>query len=65
MRKYLIQLKYNFTEDHMRAICIIGSPRSNGSTGFIIDKIIEGMKDVGINSTRYCMGKMDIKMGRD
>ncbi len=44
----------------MKAICIIGSPRSNGSTGIIVDKIIEGMKEAGINSTRYCLGNMDI-----
>ena len=44
----------------MKAICIIGSPRSNGSSGIIMDKIIEGMKDVGIESCRYCLGKMNI-----
>lgn len=44
----------------MKAICIIGSPRSNGSTGIIIDKIIEGMKETGIVSIRYCLGNVHI-----
>lgn len=44
----------------MKAICIIGSPRSNGSSGIIMDKIIDGMKEVGIDSCRYCLGKMKI-----
>ncbi|MGE5473967.1 MAG: flavodoxin family protein [Ignavibacteriales bacterium] len=44
----------------MKAICIIGSPRSNGSTAYIVDKIIKGMKEVGISTTRYCLGEMNI-----
>lgn len=44
----------------MKAICIIGSPRSNGSSGIIIDKIIEGMRETGIDSCRYCLGKANI-----
>ena len=44
----------------MKAICIIGSPRSHGSSGIIIDKMIEGMKEVGIDSSRYCLGNMNI-----
>lgn len=45
----------------MRAICIIGSPRSNGSTACVTDKIIEGMKANNINVKRYVLGEMDIK----
>ncbi len=44
----------------MKAICINGSPRSNGSSGRLIDKMIEGMKEVGIVSSRYCLGKVNI-----
>ncbi len=29
----------------MKAICIIGSPRGNGSTAIIVDKVIEGLKE--------------------
>jgi multimeric flavodoxin WrbA len=44
----------------MRAVCIIGSPRSNGSTAYVIDKIIEGMKENNIEVNRYCLGNMKI-----
>lgn len=44
----------------MRAICIIGSPHTNGSTAIIIDKIIEGMKESNIDVSRYCLGRMHI-----
>lgn len=44
----------------MKAICIIGSPRSNGSSSIIVDKIIEGMREVGIEASRYCLGKVNI-----
>lgn len=44
----------------MKALCIIGSPRDNGSTAYIVDKIIEGMKDSKINSKRYCLGRQTI-----
>jgi len=44
----------------MKAICIIGSPRSSGSSAFIIDKIIEGMKKNNIETSRYCLGDMKI-----
>ena len=45
----------------MKSLCIIGSPRDNGSTAYIVDKIIEGMKDSGIKTKRYCLGKQTIK----
>ncbi len=44
----------------MKALCIIGSPNNNGSTAYIVDKIIEGMKECGIDSRRYCLGKQKI-----
>jgi multimeric flavodoxin WrbA len=44
----------------MRAVCIIGSPRTNGSTATIIDKISEGMKESNIEVSRYCLGRMRI-----
>ena len=44
----------------MKALCIIGSPNNNGSTAYIVDKIIEGMNECGIISTRYCLGNQKI-----
>lgn len=44
----------------MKALCIIGSPRKDGSTAYIVDKIIAGMKECGIESKRYCLGDTKI-----
>jgi multimeric flavodoxin WrbA len=45
----------------MKAICIIGSPKANGSTACVTDTIIEGMKVNNIDVKRYVLGEMDIK----
>ena len=45
----------------MKALCIVGSPNSNGSTAGITDKIIDGMKTKGIEIRKYILGEMDIK----
>lgn len=45
----------------MNAICIIGSPRANGNTSIIVDKVIEGMKENSIEVTKFCLGDMNIK----
>ncbi len=45
----------------MKALCIVGSPNSNGSTAGITEKIIEGMKTRGIEIRKYILGEMDIK----
>ena len=44
----------------MKAICIIGSPKSNGSTACIADTIIRGMRSGGIDVQRYVLGEMEI-----
>lgn len=44
----------------MKAICIIGSPRTSGSSAFLVDKVIEGMKEENIEISRYCLGAMNI-----
>lgn len=44
----------------MKAICIIGSPKSNGSTACIMDTIIEGMRESNIDIKRYVLGDMNI-----
>jgi multimeric flavodoxin WrbA len=44
----------------MKALCIIGSPKENGNTAFIVDKIIEGMNINEIQSKKYVLGEMNI-----
>lgn len=44
----------------MQAVCIVGSPRNNGSTAYVVDKVIEGMKENDIKVKRYCLGNMNI-----
>jgi multimeric flavodoxin WrbA len=43
-----------------RALCIIGSPRENGSTAFVVDRVIDGMKAAGVETRRYCLGELEI-----
>lgn len=45
----------------MKAICIIGSPRANGTTACVVDKIIEGMKINNIDVEKIVLGQMEIK----
>lgn len=45
----------------MKALCINGSPRKNGSTAYIINKISEGMRENNIEVNIYCLGDMNIK----
>lgn len=44
----------------MKAICIIGSPRPRGSTTFLVDRVIEGMKTEGIEVQRFILGQLRI-----
>lgn len=44
----------------MKALCIIGSPRNSGSTAFLVDQVIKGMEEKGIEIARYCLGECDI-----
>ena len=45
----------------MRAICINGSARDNGSTAHLVDQAIAGLRDGGVNEvSRYCLGKAHI-----
>lgn len=43
-----------------KAICIIGSPRSRGSTACLVDRVIDGMKATGIEVDRLPLGAMTI-----
>lgn len=43
-----------------KAVCIVGSARSNGSTSYLIDTIIKGMSQAGIEAKKYCIGEQNI-----
>jgi multimeric flavodoxin WrbA len=44
----------------MKATCIVGSARSNGSTAYLIDTMIKGMDKAGIESKKYAIGEKNI-----
>lgn len=44
----------------MNAICIVGSPRQNGSTACIVDRIIDGMEAAGAGVQRFVLGELSI-----
>ena len=44
----------------MKALCIIGSPKTNGSTARLVDRVIEGMKSQQIKVSRYFLDEMNI-----
>lgn len=45
----------------MKTTIINGSPRSNGSTAFIINKILESMNISNADINYFCLGQTDIK----
>lgn len=45
----------------MKATCIVGSARSNGSTACLIDAILSGMREAGIDAIKHCIGEKDIR----
>lgn len=45
----------------MKATCIVGSARSNGSTAYLIDAIAAGMCETGITVTKYCIGEENLQ----
>lgn len=44
----------------MKATCMVGSARSNGSTAYLIDTIAKGMTEAGIAVKKYCIGEEKI-----
>jgi len=44
----------------MKALCIIGSPKTNGSTARLVDRVIEGMESQNIKVSRYFLDEMNI-----
>lgn len=45
----------------MKALCIIGSPRHLGCTTGIVDAIVKGMEDSGIDVKKHHLNDLDIK----
>lgn len=45
----------------MKAVCIVGSARCNGSTDYLIDTIINGMAENKIKTKKYCISELNIK----
>lgn len=45
----------------MKATCLVGSARSNGSTAYCIDTIIRGMQEAGMQTSKHCIGEKDIR----
>ncbi len=48
----------------MKAVCIVGSPRSKGSCAYLIDTMIKGMEEAGIEAEKFSLGEMDIQYCR-
>lgn len=44
----------------MKATCIVGSARADGSTAYLVDMVIKGMQESGIETYKYCMGNAHI-----
>ena len=44
----------------MKAVCIVGSARSDGSTAYLVDTIRKGMESVGIETVRYSIGEANL-----
>jgi multimeric flavodoxin WrbA len=44
----------------MNALCIIGSPKTNGSTSRLVDRVIQGMKSRKIVVSSYFLNDMNI-----
>jgi len=44
----------------MKAVCILGSPKSNGNTAKILNEIERPLKEQRIDVVRYCLGECKI-----
>ena len=45
----------------MKAICINGSAKNNGSCAYLIDSIAKGMSESGIKIVKYCVSDIDMQ----
>jgi multimeric flavodoxin WrbA len=48
----------------MKAICIVGSPRPDGSTALLVDRIIGGMGEAGVEARCFVLGQLAINYCR-
>lgn len=44
----------------MKATCLVGSAKANGSTAYLVDTVIKGMQESGIEIYKYCIGNAHI-----
>lgn len=44
----------------LKATCIVGSARSNGSCAYLIDTLIEGMKEKNVSVIKYCISEVNM-----
>jgi multimeric flavodoxin WrbA len=45
---------------HLRALCIVGSPRREGNTAFLVGHVAAGMADSGVHVACYVLGDLEI-----
>lgn len=45
----------------MKATCIVGSARNNGSSSYIADTFIKGFKEANIQTIKYCISDCNIE----
>ena len=45
----------------MKATCIVGSARANGSTSYLADMFIKGFTECGGEAVKYCLSECDIR----
>jgi len=45
----------------VKATCIVGSPRAEGSCGILVEALMDGMITAGFECRKYCIGDMDIR----
>lgn len=44
----------------MKATCIVGSARADGSTAYLVDTFIKGLQESGFETCKYCVGNAHI-----
>lgn len=45
----------------LKATCIVGSARANGSTAHLVDAFMRGWTEQGGEAVKYCIGEMDVR----
>ena len=44
----------------VKATCIVGSARNNGSTAYLVDTLIKGIQEHGICTKKYCVSDLQM-----